>query len=56
MDYPSVPQAAAQYAIEPARTDGANLVIVVLNELACAGRPCVCGTSADYFGAMPVAA
>jgi hypothetical protein len=32
-----------------------DLVIVVLNELACAGKPSVCGTGADYAGTMPAA-
>jgi hypothetical protein len=51
MDSLSTPQVAARHATEPARTDDCtDLVIVVLNELACAGGAAgVCmGSRADY--------
>jgi hypothetical protein len=38
-----------------ATDDGTDLVIVVLNELACAGTPKGCLSKADYADAMPVA-
>jgi hypothetical protein len=56
MDSLSTPQVAARRATEPARTDGCtDLVIVVLNELACAGTLKMTFSGADYTGAMPVA-
>jgi hypothetical protein len=58
MDPLSTPHVAARRGTEPARTDdGTDLVIVVLDELACTGRVrgCtgICG--ADYASPIPAA-
>jgi hypothetical protein len=57
MDPLSTPQIAARHGMEPSRTDdGTDLVIVVLDELACTGSVRGCSIcSADYAGAMPTA-
>lgn len=56
MDPLNTPHIGARHGMEPARTDdGTDLVIVVLDELACTGSVKVSFSGVDYAGAMPPA-
>jgi hypothetical protein len=54
MDSHRIPvEAAGRTGTTAHAQDNADLVIVVLNERACAGQHSLCGSAADYSGASP---
>ncbi|HEX6521699.1 MAG TPA: hypothetical protein VF070_17100 [Streptosporangiaceae bacterium] len=56
MDSLSTLHATVWHPAEPAGIDdGADLMIVIFNESASAGRASMCGSYADYAGVTPAA-